>query len=66
MRKAVLILMLLAVTTLGWACGEAGCQADGGRVVVHTLTGNKWCDMPPYLGPDEGLFDLDGRDYLID
>ena len=66
MRPRRLIAALAAVAVLVAGCGETACRADGGKVMVHKLTGNKWCDMPPHLEPGENLFDLDVNDYLID
>ena len=59
---------LLAVLLLLAAClsGETECELDNGRVLIHNLTGNKWCDRPPYLAPGDGIFDLGREDYLID
>ncbi len=52
------------------AVGESRCRADDGQVLVHTLTGNKWCDLPPHIQADEdgniSIFDRGANDYLID
>ena len=58
----MLVALALAISVVGCS-GEAKCESDGGRVVTHTFTGNKWCDFFPYA---ENLSELSGRDYIID
>ena len=67
MKRIVLLglalLFVLAVTGCSDPLQE--CRDAGGRVLTHFLTGNDWCDLPPYVPADGGITDLGGRDYLI-
>ena len=49
------------------ACSEAleegRCTNDGGRILVHNLSGRRLCDFPPNA---DGIGDMSGRDYWID
>lgn len=69
MTKGIVLIGLMAICAMVMGCGddqadpEEQCQVEGGIVVTHTFTGNKWCDFPPFA---HDLSDIGGFDYLIE
>ena len=67
-RGLVIVLLVLILAVLIWPrCSEAfeeiRCTNDGGRILVHNLTGRRLCDLPPNA---DGISDMSSRDYWID
>ena len=67
-QKWVIALLILILAVLVWPqCSEAleegRCTGDGGRILVHNLSGRRLCDFPPNA---DGIGDMSGPDYWID
>ena len=67
-KGLVIVLLVLILAVLIWprfseGSEERDCTSDGGRILVHTLTGRRLCDFLPLA---DGIFDMSGRDYWID
>lgn len=61
-RRIVIVLTVAAVVLAAFtiSCGSIQCNADGGEVMVHVMSGRDICDVNR-----NGRFDYEGPDYFL-
>ena len=60
---AGLILIVLLAPYCNEAINEGSCTGDGGRIMIHNLSGRSFCDKRPYT---DNISDMGSNDYWLD
>ena len=63
--ESVTIDTAITSTSAARASETLDCYSNGGSVLVHFVSGTRWCDVAPKLGPRQGVSDLGPEDYPL-